>query len=76
MKVRSDVVICGGKNYRGDYMSQVTLFSRPNTFSSEVISSPLEMKMAIKILQTENAELKEKLKMLTDIIAPLMKQKI
>ena len=56
-------------------MSDVRLFSGQNIISSEDISSPLEMKRVIKMLEAENAKLKEKLEMLADIIAPLMKQK-
>ena len=63
------------QNYRGDYMSDVRLFSDQNITSSEEISSPLEMKRVINMLQTENANLKEKLEMLMDVIAPLLKQK-
>lgn len=41
--------------------------------SYEEITSPMEMRRVINMLETENAKLKEKLEMLTDIIAPLMK---
>lgn len=56
-------------------MSDVKLFDGQNIISYEEISSPLEMKRIIKLLEAENATLKEKLEMLADIIAPLMRQK-
>jgi len=56
-------------------MSDVSLFSDQNKNSSEEILSPLEMKKVISLLEAENANLKEKLEMLTDIIAPLLGQK-
>jgi hypothetical protein len=56
-------------------MSDVSLFSEQNNNSSEEILSPLEMKRVISLLKAENATLKEKLEMLTDIIAPLLGQK-
>ncbi len=55
-------------------MSDVSLISQ-NKNSSEEILSPLEMKRVISLLEAENATLKEKLEMLTDIIAPLLGQK-
>ncbi len=51
------------------------LFSDQNIVSYEEISSPLEMKRVINMLEAENANLKEKLEVLMDIIAPLLKQK-
>lgn len=57
-------------------MSDVSLFSDRNKNSSEETLSPLEMKRVISLLEAENATLKEKLEMLTDIIAPLLRQKI
>lgn len=56
-------------------MSDISLFSEQNNNSSEEILSPLEMKRVISLLKAENATLKEKLEMLTDIIAPLLGQK-
>jgi len=55
-------------------MSQEILFSKGADSDREILS-PLEMRRVINMLITENAELKEKLEMLTDIISPLMKQK-
>lgn len=43
--------------------------------SYEEVSSPMEMRRVINMLETENANLKEKLEMLMDVIAPLLKQK-
>ncbi|WP_378953274.1 hypothetical protein [Pelosinus sp. sgz500959] len=56
-------------------MSDMRLFSDQNIVSYEEISSPLEMKRVINMLEAENANLKEKLEVLMDIIAPLLKQK-
>lgn len=47
-----------------------------DTVSYEEITSPLEMKKVINMLQNENAKLKEKLEMILDIIDPLMKPTI